>query len=214
MPEQDTPLIFEKDDASYSMKKVDQSAAIYRDITISDNENTISLIDEIAVSEDGVLAVSFSNKSVNIYDPSLDFAYSIELNRSHCGMYLEWDAETLHIYVSGSNQYDVQLLHGDLTAYSIADTEKSAEKWRSIYHSSGGGVQSIQNGDRTYYMTRTNCWCYDGATSETEMIVDVLPSMIKAYSPILVILLPVLLIVIFTKVKDVKERKRDPHVCR
>lgn len=195
---------------TFSLQAIDENAPIYNDISISEAENTLSTIDEIVLSENGEVAIRFNNKTVNVYDSSLNYIYSITINRSHCGMYLEWDKDILHTYIKSTDyQYDIQLLHGNLVVYDIVDSNQSEEKWKSIYHSSGGSVQIIKYNDYTYYRTRLRSWRYNEETKEKEIIVDVLYSAIETYFPIIIIILLMLLIIIITKIRDIIERKNS-----
>ena len=195
---------------TFSLQAIDENAPIYNDIEISETENTLSTIDEIVLSENGEVAIRFNNKTVNVYDSSLNYIYSITINRSHCGVYLEWDKDVLHTYIKSTDyQYDIQMLHGNLVVYDIVDSNQSEEKWKSIYHSSGGSVQIIKYNDYTYYRTRLRSWRYNEETRENEIIVDVLYSAIETYYPIFIIILLMLLIIIITKIRDIIERKNS-----
>lgn len=193
----------------FSLEPIDENVSIYSDITISDVENELSTIDEIAISENGMVALRFNNKAVNVYDAKLNHCYSFYFDRSHCSTYLEWEHEILHVYVGSlAYQYDIQLLDGVPTVYSIVDSEQSDEMWERLYHSSGGAMQSVTDGQYTYFRTRTRCWRYDKTTKETEMIADVIRAALKHY---LLPSLPILFIVcimILTKIKDASARRK------
>lgn len=196
--------------AQFTLQNIDEQATIYSDIIISDVENTQSTIDEMVISEKGYVALRFNNKSINIYDDSTGYCYSIYFNRTHCGMYLEWDNNLLHIYVNSTEwQYDIQVEDKIITVYTIVDSDQSDEKWKSIYHSSGGSIQKIDEEQYTYYRTRTRCWRYNKNTCENETIVEIVSSTIKKSIPILILAIAALLTTIKIKSNDFIAKKQS-----
>lgn len=88
------------------------------------------LINSFAVSDSGKIATAIQF-NINIYNASGNYEFTIYTNFRHVSMQLDWDNDTLLIYLSNYKIIKINA-YDDYTMYTCSDNEDTEKFWSEI----------------------------------------------------------------------------------